>query len=132
MRILETTLYGENLEDLHSFYTQVLGLQVISYDPQRNLFLRLEDSVLIVFKASKTIVPDAGIPPHGAQGAGHIAFQATRVELDKWKTDLIDKGVPVIQEVTWANGALSIYFRDPAGNILEIATRDLWFGSPEP
>jgi catechol 2,3-dioxygenase-like lactoylglutathione lyase family enzyme len=30
-------------------------------------------------------------------------------------------------EFDWPNGAHSMYFRDPAGNSLEIAERALWF-----
>jgi len=30
------------------------------------------------------------------------------------------------QEVTWKSGVRSFYFRDPAGNLLEIAEGDLW------
>jgi hypothetical protein len=28
--------------------------------------------------------------------------------------------------VTWPNGALSIYFRDPAGNSIELVTPNIW------
>ncbi len=126
MRILESVLYAEDLEAAHGFYVGVLGLEVISYDPSRNLFMRCEDSVLILFKASKTVVPDAGVPPHGTTGNGHLAFRATREELVTWEDRLSTAGVEIIERIDWKNGARSIYFRDPAGNILEFATADLW------
>ncbi len=127
MRILETILYAEDLVAAQRFYTDVLGLEVISFDPNRDLFLRLEDSVLILFKASKTIVNDAGVPPHGMTGIGHVAFRANADELESWKDKLEAVGVPIIQERTWGNGSRSIYFNDPAGNVLEFAEPHLWF-----
>lgn len=126
MRILETVLYAEDLERAHAFYTGVLGLEVIVFNPDRHLFLRCENGVLIVFKASKTLMADAGLLPHGTTGPGHMAFAATDEELEDWSVRLERAGVMVEQEVEWPNGAKSIYFRDPAGNILEFATPRQW------
>lgn len=126
MRVLETVLYAEDLGAARAFYEGVLGLPVITFEPDRHLFLRCEQSVVIIFKASKTIVPDAGVPPHGAVGPGHIAFAATREELAEWDAALAKASVAVIERVAWPNGAESIYFRDPSGNVLEFATPDLW------
>lgn len=121
VRVLETALYAEDLIAAHAFYVELLGLEVISFDPARDLFLRCEDSVLIIFKASRTRVADSIVPPHGATGPGHIAFAATRDEIEEWKQKL-----SITKEIDWKNGAKSIYFEDPAGNILEFATPDLW------
>lgn len=127
MKILETILYAEDLEKCREFYEGLLGLEVISFDPARDLFLRLDGSVLIIFKASKTIIPDSGVPPHGTTGVGHAAFQATEDELYDWQTKLEQHGVQITKEITWRNGAKSIYFKDPADNVLEFATPNLWF-----
>jgi catechol 2,3-dioxygenase-like lactoylglutathione lyase family enzyme len=126
MRILETVLYAEDLHAARAFYEGVLGLSVISFDETRSLFLRLDGSVLILFKSSRTVIPDSDVPPHGTVGCGHLAFRASRVELEKWRTTLEGQGIPVIKEIDWGNGAKSIYFTDPAGNVLEFATPDLW------
>jgi len=126
MRILETVLYAEDLDAARRFYVGLLGLEEISFDPDRDLFLKCENGVLILFKASKTLVTDAGVPGHGTTGAGHMAFSATHQELDQWTQRLESKGVSIVQHKTWRNGARSIYFLDPAGNILEFATPDLW------
>ena len=127
MKILETCLYAEDLEECRQFYEELLGIPQISYDESRHLFLRLDHSVLIVFKASKTRLPDAGVPPHGTEGAGHAAFAASLEEIVSWRRRLADAGVPIIQEVEWGPGVRSIYFQDPAGNVLEFAVPKLWF-----
>ncbi len=126
MRILESILYAEDLEAAHRFYVGTLGLEPIIFDPARDLFLRCDGSVLILFKASKTRVPDAGVPPHGTDGSGHLAFSCSHEEIATWKQKLVGASVEIIQEIHWQNGAHSIYFKDPAGNVLEFATPDLW------
>jgi len=39
-----------------------------------------------------------------------------------------NRGVTVIDEIAWDSAVRSCYFNDPAGNLLEIAERDLWTG----
>ncbi len=126
MHILESVLYAEDLEAAQDFYGGLLGLPVITFEASRHLFLRCKGSVLILFKASKTRIADAGVPAHGTEGAGHLAFSATREEIESWRHKLEATKVPIIDEIEWKNGAHSIYFQDPAGNILEFATPDLW------
>ena len=65
-------------------------------------------------------------PPHGASGSIHAAFLAAPGEYDAWKERLADRGVTLINEIAWDSGVRSCYFNDPAGNLLEIAERDLW------
>lgn len=126
MRILESVLYAEDLHAAREFYTDVLGLEEISFDPERDLFLKCDGGVLIIFRASKTRIPDAGVPPHGTDGAGHLAFAAAEGEIAMWRERLTKAGVAIVEEIRWKNGATSIYFCDPAGNVLELATPQLW------
>lgn len=126
MRVLESVLYAEDLVAARDFYTRVLGLEEISFDVERDLFLKCEGSVLIVFRASKTVIHDSKVPPHGTVGAGHLAFASTEAGIETWRRNLAANGVVIIDEIRWQNGAHSIYFKDPAGNILEFATPNLW------
>lgn len=126
MKVLETVLYAEDLSAAHEFYCGILGLDAILFNPERSLFLRCEGSVLIVFKASRTIVHDMDVPPHGATGPGHMAFAASHKEIESWRAKLASAKVEVVKEIRWDNGAQSLYFHDPAGNVLEFVTPDLW------
>jgi catechol 2,3-dioxygenase-like lactoylglutathione lyase family enzyme len=65
-------------------------------------------------------------PPHGACGSIHAGFLAAPGEYDAWKERLADRGVTLIDEIAWDSGVRSCYYNDPAGNLLEIAERDLW------
>ncbi|MEM9269351.1 MAG: lactoylglutathione lyase [Pseudomonadota bacterium] len=67
------------------------------------------------------------VPPHGATGPGHVAFGVKNsAELDQWKTRLEHHALDIEQEITWPNGARSLYLRDPAQNSVEIAETRLW------
>jgi catechol 2,3-dioxygenase-like lactoylglutathione lyase family enzyme len=126
MRVLESVLYAEDLVAAREFYVGILGLEEISFDENRDLFMRCDQSVLILFKASKTLIHDSIVPPHGTTGPGHLAFAATGADIESWRVKLAENQVEIIDEVKWKNGAHSIYFCDPAGNVLEFATPDLW------
>ena len=54
-----------------------------------------------------------------------------RVDLPRWREKLVAHGVAIEHEQGWENGAQSIYFRDPAGNSLELATPRLWENDPD-
>jgi catechol 2,3-dioxygenase-like lactoylglutathione lyase family enzyme len=131
--VLETALYVDDLGKAEHFYSHVLGLEKIFAFPGRQLVFRCQQSVLLIFNPSHTererIVIDRGeIPLHGARGPGHTAFRVAKGELEAWRKHFQAAGVVVESEVSWPNGAHSIYFRDPADNSLELATPDMWDG----
>ena len=45
-----------------------------------------------------------------------------------WREHLRQQGVAIEAEISWPSGGYSIYFRDPAGNSLELATPQMWKG----
>jgi catechol 2,3-dioxygenase-like lactoylglutathione lyase family enzyme len=128
--ILETVLYAGDLDAAEAFYRDVLGLEPFVSVPGRHLFYRCGDQVLLIFKPEATRVPPAAgalpVPPHGAAGPGHICFRATAAELDAWVRRLAAKAVAIEADFEWPRGGRSIYFRDPAGNCLEIAEPRIW------
>lgn len=131
IRILETALYAENLEETADFYEHVLGLERFAEVPGRHVFFRTEGQVLLVFRPSATRQPPAPdarlpVPPHGADGAGHVCFAASAAEMDGWVQQLTNHGVAIESAFEWPQGGRSIYFRDPAGNSLEFAEPRIW------
>ena len=126
-RIFETVIYAGDLAAAERFYNEVLGLEVYSRSETMVSF-RLAGGVLLVFDPERAIQPNRGVPSHGAQGPGHLAFAAAPESLDHWRTHLAALGVAIEMEVNWEQGGTSIYFRDPAGNSLELAPLTLWGG----
>jgi catechol 2,3-dioxygenase-like lactoylglutathione lyase family enzyme len=135
MRVLESALYAENLEETAAFYAGVLGLERIAAAEGRHVFFRAGQgpgqSVLLLFRPSATSEPPAPdarvpVPPHGATGDGHLCFAATRDEIDRWRDRLTRAGVAIEADFEWPQGGRSIYFRDPAGNSIEFAEPRIW------
>jgi catechol 2,3-dioxygenase-like lactoylglutathione lyase family enzyme len=134
--ILETALYAHDLEEAERFYTTVLGLDVISRRAGRHVFFRCGAGVLLVFNPDTTaaetlLVAGVPVPLHGARGPGHLAFAVREAELEAWRQQLQAAGVAVESDLRWPGGERSLYFRDPAGNSVELAVPRLW-GLPEP
>jgi catechol-2,3-dioxygenase len=123
--ILETCLYAEDLYQAEVFYQSVLGLKPFAKEAGRHLFFTCGSRMFLVFNPAKTI-EETDIAPHGARGPGHAAFAVPTSKLGQWKSYLKDKGVEIEKDVNWPNGGRSLYFRDPAGNCLELASPRIW------
>jgi len=129
--ILETCLYAEDLEKAKSFYSALPGIEFLAEEQDRHIFFRCGSSMLLIFNPEKTSeeqteVEGKVIPLHGTQGEGHIAFSINGKELNEWRQFLIDNSISIESEVKWPNGSVSLYFRDPAGNSVELVSATIW------
>lgn len=124
-RVLETILYADDLEAARAFYQVVLGLELYSQKHGVFVFFKCGSGMLLLFNPDAAAKNDS-IPAHGAKGVGHACFAVAEAELDAWQTRLKEHGVDIERDVAWPNGAKSFYFRDPAGNSLELATPRIW------
>ncbi len=129
-KIFETVLYAEDLAAAERFYHEALGLEVIGRSNLTVVF-RCGGGVLLIFDPRKSAAPDRDVSSHGTTGVGHIAFAAKPEDLDAWREQLRQAGVPIEREVDWDEGGHSIYFRDPAGNVVELAPPTIWGGDWE-
>jgi catechol 2,3-dioxygenase-like lactoylglutathione lyase family enzyme len=125
-QLSEAALYTNDLAAAERFYHEVLGLEIISRMEGRGISFRCGATVLLVFDPARTRIPDAGVPTHGAAGEGHIAFVIDESEVPSWRTRLGEFGIAIEAEVNWPSGGGSLYFRDPAGNVVELAPPTLW------
>jgi catechol 2,3-dioxygenase-like lactoylglutathione lyase family enzyme len=129
-RVLETCVYTDDLDAAERFYATVLDLEVIARVAGRHVFFRCGHGVFLVFNPAQTSKPGAELPPHGPTGAMHTAFAVAASELPAWRAKLEECGVTIEAEISWPKGGRSLYFRDPAGNSIELATPSIW-GIPE-
>lgn len=125
--IFETVLYARDLDSAEHFYREVIGLEVLSRSELVVAF-RLASGVLLVFDPRQSGLPNREVPSHGTAGSGHVAFALPPEEFAAWKDRLRDAGVAIEAEIEWSQGARSLYFRDPAGNSVELAPPTLWGG----
>lgn len=124
--VIETAIYVLDLEETETFYRTILGLTVIAKEAGRHVFFQVgASSVLLAFIADATLKGDH-LPSHGSRGPGHFALGIEAGELDVWRQKLQESGVAIEQEVEWPRGGKSLYFRDPAGNSVELITPGVW------
>ena len=132
LRVLETCIYAEDLDAAFDFYRNVLELKLHSRADGRHLFFHCGSGMVLIFNPDETesAHPDE-IPSHGSRGSEHVCWAVERPDLPQWREKLEAHGVEIEHEQSWENGAQSIYFRDPAGNSLELATPRLWENDPD-
>jgi len=70
--------------------------------------------------------PGGTVPPHDGAGTLHFAFAIAAGALTAWETWLQDCRIEIESTVHWAAGGTSLYFRDPDGHLVELATPGLW------
>lgn len=123
--VLETVLYYETEQEaeVESFYRDVLGLRPVVESIGGTAYRAGRDVFLVFDRPTKAKL---GELTHGTTGSTHTCFLAAADEYESWKEHLREQGVTLIEETTWRSGVRSFYFRDPAGNLLEIAEADLW------
>jgi catechol 2,3-dioxygenase-like lactoylglutathione lyase family enzyme len=128
--VLETALYVDDLDRAVAFYRDVLGLQAMSADARFAAFDVGGRGVLLLFHRGSTLktvhLPGGTIPPHDGHGPLHIAFAISAGELPAWEQRLAQHGVVIEGRTDWPRGGRSIYFRDPDGHLLELATPGIW------
>ena len=129
-RILETSLYVNDVARTRAFYEDVLGLKPMMHDERLTAYSAGPGSVLLLFRHGSTDrpapTPGGTIPAHDGAGHLHYAFSVTADGVDRWRAHLVGKGVDIESEVTWPRGGRSLYFRDPEGNLVEMASPGLW------
>ena len=122
--ILETSLYVESPERSSRFYRELFGFEPVSEFP-RGIALAVPGSqVLLLFKKrASSKIPKI---PHDGDGQLHMAFAITAESLDAWKARLESLAIEIIEKTKWERGGTSLYFRDPDGHLIELATPGLW------
>jgi len=125
-RIVETCLYVDDLARAERFYREVLGLTVESRQEGRHVFFHCGPQMLLLFNPLASREPSDRFPPHGCFGAGHVAFAAGETELPQWIDWLEQHGVALEKVLDWPDGGRSLYFRDPASNLVELVTPRIW------
>ncbi|MBZ8132648.1 VOC family protein [Afifella sp. IM 167] len=128
--ILETAVYVDDLEASHAFYGDVLGLERLTVSPRMMTYEAGPSEVLLVFRRGDTTedlkTPGGVIPGHHSEGPAHFAFRIAKDAYGTWKRHLQARQIAIVGEVAWPKGGRSIYFNDPSGNVLEMATPGLW------
>lgn len=129
-RVLETALYVEDMARAVAFFTNVLGLSPMLASDRLTAFDAGSASVLLLFASGASVddVATTGgvIPGHDGSGRTHMAFAIADDRYQAWRDHLVQSGIVISSEVRWPAGGRSLYFSDPDGHVLELATPGLW------
>jgi catechol 2,3-dioxygenase-like lactoylglutathione lyase family enzyme len=133
--VFEAALFVRDLAKARDFYERALGLETLRESdvgcvfivaPRQLLLLVSESKARVPSKTPGDEVPPCLVGPGEALGAGHVAFAIDEGDFDAWRTRLESRGVEVLSVVKWEPGGRSLYFRDPDGHLLELATPRVW------
>ncbi|HEX2106248.1 MAG TPA: VOC family protein [Nitrososphaera sp.] len=128
-KVVETCIYSSDLESMKNFYAGILGLSVIQEERDKLIFLKAGKSMLLIFDPVRTSANNGSLPAHGAltpPSSIHFAMEIDEQEYHKSKQLLVNNNITIEKEVNWDTHAKSIYFRDPAGNLVELLTPGGW------
>jgi catechol 2,3-dioxygenase-like lactoylglutathione lyase family enzyme len=128
-RVLETALDCDDLPRSAAFYTALMNVTPM-LDTERLVAIDAgEGTVLLLFQkgtASSVELPGGLVPAHESGGSGHFAFAIDAADLAAWEARLVGLSIAVESRVTWERGGVSLYFRDPDGRLVELATPGIW------
>jgi catechol 2,3-dioxygenase-like lactoylglutathione lyase family enzyme len=128
--LLETALYVDDMERSAAFFRTVIGLKPMLETERLTAFQAGSAGVLLIFKRGASIEDMHGsggtVPGHDGSGPLHMAFAIAAESYEEWREHLQAEGVAIRSEVSWPRGGRSLYFEDPDGHVLELATPGLW------
>ena len=129
--ILETVLYHEpgEAEAMLRLYRDLLGMPVVA-DWGDGTAVRVGSGLILLFDREGLADREGPIAGHGSRGPSHLALLASPEDYEGWREGLRAAGVEIVHEQEWASGRRSFYFRDPGGNLIEIAGGDIWPPAP--
>ena len=133
-RVLETSLYVADLDRAQAFYQSLFGFTELLRDDRMCALAIPGRQVLLLFRhggsATPSKTPYGTIPAHDAAGSQHLCFAIPAADIPRWQTHLAAHHIPAESRITWPAGGTSLYFRDPDGHSLEVATPGLWANDP--
>ncbi|WP_444678564.1 VOC family protein [Halomonas sp. E19] len=130
--VLETALYVDDMDRARVFFEGVMGLEPFNADHRFTAYDAGANTVLLLFLQGETletvVLPKemGTIPPHDGRGRVHLAFAIAADELATWERQLDDHGVAIEGRTHRPRGGKSLYFRDPDGHLIELATPGVW------
>ena len=129
-RVLETAVYCDDLDCTVQFYKALLGVEPMRAAERVVAFDAGEGTVLLLFQRGASDqpfeTPGGLVPGHVSTGPAHFAFAIDSADVPMWLDRLHVLRISVESRVNWPRGGHSIYFRDPDGRSVELATPGVW------
>jgi catechol 2,3-dioxygenase-like lactoylglutathione lyase family enzyme len=122
--VIETSLYVDDVARAVEFYRRVFGFEIVDSGERLAAMGVADRQLLLLFKKGAS----ASLPlsPHDGDGQLHLAFAIPAASVAAWRGWLAELGIEIVEERQWERGGVSLYFRDPDGHLLEVATPGVW------
>ncbi|MBI2685584.1 MAG: VOC family protein [Acidobacteria bacterium] len=117
--LLESALYVDDPKRSVEFYNRVFGFECIADFDRLCAMAVPNGTVLLLFRKGGTDDTDG-------DGRLHVAFSIPATALADWESWLAANGIEIEKRQKWERGGESLYFRDPDGHLLEVATPGVW------
>lgn len=128
--VLETSLDVADLGRSVAFYRRLFDFEVFFQDGRMCALGVPGSQVLLLFQrgriAEDSATPGGIVPGHETLGEAHLCFAIPFAEIGAWERHLTAAAVHIESRVSWRRGGTSLYFRDPDGHSIEVATPGLW------
>jgi catechol 2,3-dioxygenase-like lactoylglutathione lyase family enzyme len=129
-RVLETAVYCDDMARTVDFYKALLALEPMTASERIVSFDAGEGTILLLCQRGVTDQPSQWpfglVPGHVSTGPAHFAFAIDPADVPMWIDRLSTLEIAVESRVDWPRGGHSIYFRDPDGRSVELATPGIW------
>jgi catechol-2,3-dioxygenase len=128
-RVLETALYCADLSRTAGYYQKLLNAAPMLSGDRLVALDAGGGTVLLLFQQGNSgpLETSGGLAPgHDGAGPVHLAFAIDAPDLGAWESRLSDLGIAIESRVLWERGGTSLYFRDPDGRSVELATPGIW------
>ncbi len=121
---METSLYVDDLAVSTAYYQRIFGF-ALNFAADRLVSLAVQPGqVLLLFTKQGSVDLPRGA--HHGDGNLHLAFSVTAEQIEPWRAHLAAHSIALDDEIHWDRGGISLYFRDPDGHLLEVASPGVW------
>ena len=124
--LLEAALYVDDLDRAEAFYRDMLGMELLGKEAGAACLLSGRPSASCCSSIPRQRGKKAHSPFTGPKERDTPPSRISADSLDSWRTRLQGQGIAIETEITWPRGGRSLYFRDPAGNLVELVTPGVW------
>lgn len=128
--ILETSLYVDDLDRSEQFYCKAFGCRRKLADGRMRALGIAAGQLLLLFERGKSKegeeTPRGQIPGHDGVGSLHVALAIDAEDVEAWRHHLEAQQIEIVSRVRPEQGGESLYFRDPDGHLIELATPSIW------
>ena len=113
--LLESALYVDDPRISVAFYQKIFGFECIADFDRLCAMAVPGGAVLLLFRKKGTEDTDG-------DGRLHLAFSIPAAAFTEWESWLAANNIEIEKRQKWDRGGDSLYFRDPDGHLLEVAT----------